>query len=110
MKSYREKLSHFWYNWGLVILAILLVFVVMPTIAWQVPEERAVNTANDLGYTEITILRRSVWEIFLRKECNNFKDIVLFHAEATNAVNERQRLVICEGLFNEGGTVRVKSR
>lgn len=91
-------------GYWLIGIAIVLVMIFAPLIAGAITnDDKALRTARQMGYTDVTIVDKSVYFIQWRGCAED--DSALYTVKGTGPDGEVREIEICAGVF-KGGTHR----
>jgi len=91
---------------AVLLIGIVALFVLIPlACAALVSNQKAINTAEDLGYTHVRVLGKTPWFVELRG-CGK-DDQVRFTVQGTNPIGKVREFYVCAGII-KGGTFRSK--
>lgn len=102
--SYGRSSSHGWgYPVALLVLLLAILFVVPPACSAATDDQKAIDAAENLGFTEVEIISKSaVYHVF--GDCAKSDD-ARYKMSGINPAGKRVEFVVCAGVF-KGGTVR----
>ena len=89
---------------GVILVVILLVFGLFGCGA-MTSESKAINAAEDAGYTDITVVDKAV--LFIEWRGCSSEDQARFTVRGTNPAGKVREFYVCAGVL-KGGTIRSK--
>ena len=99
--SLDSDISFFWF----IVLAVVVSIVYMAGAGALVSESKARNAAEDLGYTDVTVVDKAVFAVQWRG-CSK-SDNARFTVRGTSPRGDVRTIYVCAGVL-KGGTVRSK--
>jgi hypothetical protein len=80
-------------------LAFIFVVIVPPVLSAMTSDQVAIDAAEDLKYTDVTVIDKStVWGL-ITETCKGSFDNTKFTVQATDQGGNRQQMVVCASFF-----------
>lgn len=87
------------------IIMVALVFLITGACGAMTPESKAINAAEDVGYTDVTVVDKSIF--FTQFLGCGKEDTARFTVRGVSPRDEVREVHVCAGVL-KGGTVRSK--